>query len=226
MSQLRRLIEDRHHAYMPTSTLAAPTGTADPLAHGRVEDIFGLLSGTFVASLGIYLLHSAHAVTGGTAGLSLLISYATGWSFSVVYPLSNLPFLALALRRKGWGFTLRTLLCIVLVSAFALLHPLAMPMLRLNGPYAVLVGNLLAGVGMLILFRHKSSLGGLNTVALLAQERFGWRAGYVQLALDGCIIVASLTIMSPSIVALSAAGAVVLSLVLALNHRPGRYLGH
>jgi uncharacterized membrane-anchored protein YitT (DUF2179 family) len=143
-----------------------------------------------------------------------------------VYPLSNLPFLALALRRKGWSFTLRTLVSIVLVSSFALLHPLAMPILRLNTPYAVLVGNLLAGVGMLILFRHKSSLGGLNTVALLAQERFGWRAGYVQLALDGSIIVASLTIMSPPIVALSAAGAVVLSLVLALNHRPGRYLGH
>jgi uncharacterized membrane-anchored protein YitT (DUF2179 family) len=211
---------------MTTTTLAAPTATSDPLAHGRIEDLFGLLSGTFVASLGIYLLHSAHAVTGGTAGLSLLISYATGWSFSVVYPLSNLPFLALALYRKGWGFVLRTLVCIVLVSAFALLHPLAMPLLQLNRPYAVIVGNLLAGVGMLILFRHRSSLGGLNTVALLAQERFGWRAGHVQLALDGIIIVASLTIMSPPIVALSACGAVVLSLVLTLNHRPGRYLGH
>lgn len=223
---MRTVRQVRHHAYMSTSALAAPKTTTDPLAHGRAEDIFGLLSGTFVASLGIYLLHSAHAVTGGTAGLSLLISYATGWSFSLVYPLSNLPFLALALRRKGWSFTLRTLVSIVLVSSFALLHPLAMPILRLNTPYAVLVGNLLAGVGMLILFRHKSSLGGLNTVALLAQERFGWRAGYVQLALDGSIIVASLTIMSPPIVALSAAGAVVLSLVLALNHRPGRYLGH
>jgi len=211
---------------MAISTVTAPTTTSDPLAHGRVEDIFGLLSGTFVASLGIYLLHSAHAVTGGTAGLSLLISYGTGWSFSVIYVLVNLPFLALALRRKGVSFTVRTLISIVLVSSFALLHPLAMPMLRLNGPYAVGVGNLLAGVGMLILFRHKSSLGGLNTVALLAQEQFGWRAGYVQLALDGTIIVASLAIVAPAVVALSAAGAVVLNLVLALNHRPGRYLGH
>ena len=79
---------------MAISTVTASTTTSDPLAHGRVEDIFGLLSGTFVASLGIYLLHSAHAVTGGTAGLSLLISYGTGWSFSVIYVLVNLPFLA------------------------------------------------------------------------------------------------------------------------------------
>lgn len=211
---------------MSTTTLPAPTNTTDSLAHGRVEDVFGLLSGTFVASLGIYLLHAAHVVTGGTAGLSLLIGYATGWSFSVVYVFSNLPFLALALVRKGWGFTLRTLLCIGLVSAFSTLHGLAMPQPILNTPYAVVVGNLLAGVGMLILFRHRASLGGFNTLALLVQERYGWRAGYVQLALDALIVTASLTIVSPAMVALSALGAVVVNLVLALNHRPGRYLGH
>ncbi|HET7724996.1 MAG TPA: YitT family protein [Propionibacteriaceae bacterium] len=211
---------------MAIHTLPVAAVATDPTAHGRLEDAFGLLSGTFVASLGIYLLHSAHAVTGGTAGLSLLVSYGTHLSFSLVYVLVNLPFLALALRRKGWNFTIRTLVSIVLVSAFALLHPLAMPEMRLNVPYAVVVGNLLAGVGMLMLFRHHSSLGGLNTLALLAQERFGWRAGYVQLALDATIIAASLTIVSPLVVALSAAGAVVLNLVLAFNHRPGRYLGH
>lgn len=211
---------------MSTSTLAAPTTTTDPLAHGRIEDVFGLLSGTFVASLGIFLLHAAHAVTGGTAGLSLLIGYATGWSFSVVYVFANLPFLVLALLRKGWRFTLRTLLCIGLVSAFSTLHPPAMPNLSLNTPYAVVVGNLLAGVGMLILFRHNASLGGFNTLALIVQERYGWRAGYVQLALDALIVLASFSIVSPTMVALSALGAVVVNLVLAFNHRPGRYLGH
>ena len=212
-------------SYMSTSTLTAPT-TTDPLAHGRIEDAFGLLSGTFVASLGIYLLHSAHAVTGGTAGLSLLIGYATGWSFSVVYVLANLPFLALALVRKGWAFTLRTLLCIGLVSAFSTIHPLAMPQLSISTPYAVVVGNLLAGVGMLILFRHRASLGGFNTLALIVQERYGWRAGYVQLCFDALIVLASISIVSPYLVALSALGAIVVNLVLAFNHRPGRYLGH
>ncbi len=210
---------------MAISTLHRRAVT-DPLAHGRGEDVFGLLSGTFVASLGVYFLHGAHAVTGGTAGLSLLLSYGTHLSFSLVYMLVNLPFLALALRRKGWDFTLRTLLSIGLVSAFTLVHPLLLPETQVNVPYAVLVGNLLAGVGMLMLFRHHSSLGGLNTLALLAQERLGWRAGYVQLALDATVIVASLSIVTPAVVILSAAGAVVLNLVLAFNHRPGRYLGH
>ena len=196
------------------------------LRHTMLEDAFGLLSGTFVASLGIYLLTSAHAVTGGTAGLALLLSYGTGWSFGVLYLVVNLPFLALAVRAKGLDFSVRTLLSIALVSGFAYLHPLMLPTAQLNPIYAIGVGNLLAGVGMLMVFRHRSSLGGLNTLALIIQDRVGWRAGYVQLVFDVSIITMSLFVVPPANVLLSAGGAVLLNIVLALNHRPGRYLGH
>lgn len=194
--------------------------------HTPIEDAFGLLSGTFLASLGLFLLHSTGAVTGGTAGLSLLLSYASGWSFGLIYFVINLPFLVLAVRRKGWQFTVRTLLSVGAVSAFAYLHPLMLPGLRIDPIYACLVGNLLAGVGMLILFRHRSSLGGFNTVALLAQERLGWSAGYVQLGFDATVILCSLTIVAWPTVVLSTLGTGVLSIVLALNHRPGRYVGY
>lgn len=196
------------------------------MRHTMLEDAFGLLSGTFVASLGIYLLTAAHAVTGGTAGLALLLSYGTGWSFGVLYLVVNLPFLALAVRAKGLDFSVRTLLSIALVSGFAYLHPLMLPTAQLNPIYAIGVGNLLAGVGMLIVFRHRSSLGGLNTLALIIQDRAGWRAGYVQMAFDVSIITMSLFVVPPANVLLSAGGAVLLNIVLALNHRPGRYLGH
>ena len=196
------------------------------LRHSLLEDVFGLLTGTFVASLGIYLLKAAHAVTGGTAGLSLLLSYGTGWSFGLLFFLINLPFFALALRTKGLDFSVRTLVSIALVSGFASLHPLMLPLPELNPVYATVVGNLLAGVGMLMVFRHRSSLGGLNTLALIVQDRTGWRAGYVQLVFDVAIIALALLVVPPANVLLSAAGAVVLNIVLALNHRPGRYLGH
>ena len=207
----------------PVDAVALPEPT---MRHGLFEDAFGLLSGTFVASLGIYLLKAAHAVTGGTAGLSLLVSYGTGWSFGVLFFLINLPFFALALRTKGLDFSVRTLVSIALVSGFASVHPLMLPLPELNPVYATGVGNLLAGVGMLMVFRHRSSLGGLNTLALIVQDRTRWRAGYVQLVFDVAIIALSLLVVPPENVLLSAVGAVVLNIVLALNHRPGRYLGH
>jgi uncharacterized membrane-anchored protein YitT (DUF2179 family) len=196
-----------------------------PLPHSRLEDVLGLVTGTLVASVGLYLLKSSGAVTGGTAGLALLLSYVVPLPFGVVFFGINVPFFALALWRKGVAFTLRTALAVGLVSAFSLLNPLALRFARLDPVYAAIVGNLLCGIGLLILFRHRASLGGFNIVALLAQERLGWRAGYVQMAMDVVVVAAALFVVPPVGVLISAIGAVVLNLVLALNHRPGRYTG-
>ncbi|NAZ87278.1 YitT family protein [Kineococcus indalonis] len=193
--------------------------------HTPAEDVAGFLVGTFLASFGLFLLHSSTAVTGGTAGLGLLLSYALPVPFGVLFPLVNLPFFLLAVRAKGWGFTLRSAAAVLTVSLFSPLHAAALPALDADPVYAVLLGDLAAGLGILVLFRHRASLGGFGILALVLQERLGWRAGYVQMALDVLVVAASLAVVPPAVVALSAAGAVVLNLVLSMNHRPGRYTG-
>jgi hypothetical protein len=57
------------------------------------------------------------------------------------------------------------------------------------------------------------------------QERHGIRAGYVQGALDLTVVIASVALVDPWTLLWSIVGAVVLNLVLAINHRPGRYYG-
>lgn len=196
-----------------------------PLRHTRLEDVVATLIGTYLAALGVHLLHTVEAVTGGTAGLALLVSYGSGLAFAPVFVLLNLPFLALGAWRRGWVFAVRTAVSIVLVGLWTELHPLLMDVRELNLLHGTLTGNLVIGVGMLILFRHNGSMGGLNTLALLAQDTLGWRAGYVQLAFDVVIIAVALTVTPVHVVAASALGAALLNLVLVMNHRPGRYLG-
>ncbi|WP_043440428.1 YitT family protein [Arthrobacter sp. L77] len=210
---------------MDTTTAPAPAGADVIVRHSVAEDILGMVTGTFTVSLGLFLLTTSGAVTGGTAGLAMLLSYAGGLSFGVLFFVVNVPFFALAVWKKGWDFTLRTMVAVALVAALAALHPVALGGLTLHPLYAALGGNLLAGVGLLILFRHRASLGGFNILALILQERLGWRAGYVQMALDTTVILASFAVVEPASVLLSAVGAVVLNLVVALNHKPGRYLG-
>jgi uncharacterized membrane-anchored protein YitT (DUF2179 family) len=193
--------------------------------HGLIEDVLGIFTGTFIASLGLFLLRTSGTVTGGTAGLALLLSYAVDVPFGVVFLAVNLPFFALAVRKKGWDFTIRTALSVGLVSLMASVHPAEITQIDIDPVYAALVGNLLAGVGLLVLFRHRSSLGGFNILALIMQERFGLRAGYIQMILDVLVVAASLAVVAPLKVLLSAVGAIVLNIVLALNHRPGRYTG-
>lgn len=211
---------------MDTTTQRPETDAADMIVrHSVLEDILGIVTGTFTVSLGLFLLKTSGAVTGGTAGLALLLSYLGGVPFSVLFFAVNVPFFALAVWKKGWDFTLRTMAAVALVSGLSSLHPLALQVVTLDPLYAALGGNLLAGVGLLILFRHKASLGGFNILALILQERLNWRAGYVQMVLDTTIVLAAFAVVEPAGVLLSAVGAVLLNLVLALNHRPGRYLG-
>nr|WP_231370925.1 MULTISPECIES: YitT family protein [unclassified Microbacterium] len=194
--------------------------------HTWLDDIVGLATGTFTVSLGLFLLHMSMAVTGGTAGLSLLLNYALDWPFAALFAVVNLPFGVLAVWKRGWNFALRTLVCIGAVSGFSVLIEHLFLIERIDPVFGTIAGNLLAGIGLLIVFRHGASLGGINVVALVIQDATGIRVGWTMMVFDVLVILLALLVVPWQFVLLSAAGAVVLNLVLALNHRPGRYIGH
>ena len=91
------------------------------------------------------------------------------------------------------------------------------------GAAAVLAG-LVCGAALLALFRHRASLGGIGAVALDVQDRFGIKAGWVQMGFDAFVFAAALALMPWERVAWSALGAAVLNLVIAINHRRDRYI--
>ncbi len=198
---------------------------ADAVTHHRpYEDVQAIVTGTLFVALGILMFNQAGLLTGGTAGLALLLHYATGVDFAPAFFLINLPFYVFAWLRMGATFTLKTFAAVGLLSLFAWLLPVGLAFSHLSPPLAAVLGGLLCGAGMLILFRHHASLGGFNVLVLYLQDRFGWRAGKVQMALDSLIVLGGLVVADPQRVALSVLGAGVLNLALAINHRPGRYM--
>lgn len=194
--------------------------------HTLFEDAQAILTGSLVFSLGVALYAHATLALGGNSGLALLLQYSTGWSFAVVFSLINVPFYALAIWRMGWAFTLRTFAAVSLVSLFVRLTPQWIGFSDVYPLYASVTGGCLMGIGMLVLFRHRTGLGGINILALWMQEKFGWRAGYVQLGIDLAILAVAFFILPAEKVALSVLGAIVINMILALNHRPGRYAGY
>ena len=193
--------------------------------HPLWEDALALLTGTALVALGIAFYSHAGLLTGGTVGLAFLLKYLAGWSFGPVFFLLNLPFYALAIWRMGWKFTLRTVCAVGLVSLFAELTPQWVRFAELNVVYAAVFGGFAIGIGLLILFRHRASLGGVNILALFLQERFGLRAGTFQMGIDALIVLAAVFVVPVDKVLLSVLGAVALNLVLAINHRADRYMG-
>ena len=204
----------------------SPTATPVPAApHSALEDAQALVFAAAFASLGVAFLRHAGLVTGGTAGIALLLARALPFSFGKIYFVLNLPFFWLGVRQLGWRFTGKTFAAIGLFSLASDHLGDAVRLAQLAPPYAALMGGALVGMALLMLFRHDASLGGLNILSVYLQRRHGVRAGAFQMVVDAAIVVASFFVVSPATLALSVLGAVALNLVIAVNHRPGRYLG-
>ncbi|RTR18150.1 YitT family protein [Azospirillum griseum] len=184
-----------------------------------------MLLGTLFIALGMLMYTKTMLLTGGVAGAALLLSYVTRLDFGALFFLVNVPFYALAWKRMGWMFTLRTAIAVGLVALFSRLTGGWIGVERLDPLYATVIGGGLFGTGMLMLFRHRTGLGGINILALYLQERHGVRAGYFQLAVDLVILAAAFFVLAPDQLLLSVVGAVIVNLLLAINHKPGRYLG-
>ncbi len=192
--------------------------------HSIADDAQGVISGSMLCVLGITLFSSAGLLTGGTPGIAFLVHYATGFSFGACFFAVNLPFYYLAFRRMGLAFTVKTFIAVAMTSAMSEVLPRALGITQIDPLIGALFGGLVVGAGLLALFRHRASLGGIGILALYLQDRFGWRAGFTQLGFDGAIVACSFFLASPFIIACSIAGAVVMNVTLAMNHRKDRYI--
>ena len=193
--------------------------------HSLFEDIQALVSGTLLFAFAIVLFRQAGLLTGGTAGLAFLGHYASDISFGLLYFLINIPFYIFGLLALGTAFTLKTFAAVALLSLYSEVLPRWIHIESIHPVFAAIIGGLLAGAGLLMLVRHRASLGGLGVMAIYLQKKRGWSAGTLQMIADGFIVCGALAIVDPLRVGLSILGALVLNMVLAINHRPGRYFG-
>lgn len=192
--------------------------------HSRIEDAQGLVFGAVMAAFGAFLLGSAGLITGQLAGLALLIAQATGWGFGPVYLVLSLPFYGFGYRRMGVGFLRRTVAAVLLMVATSMLLPHLIGFDALHPGAAAVLAGFVSGAGLLALFRHRASLGGIGAVALDLQDRLQVKAGWVQMGFDALLFVAALAVLPLDRVLWSALGAAVLNVVIAINHRRDRYI--
>jgi uncharacterized membrane-anchored protein YitT (DUF2179 family) len=195
-----------------------------PTRHTAVEDLQGIFTGSLIAALGLYFLASAGLLTGSTAGVAFLLHYAFGINFGLAFFLLNLPFFYLSLKRLGPAFTIKTFIAIGLTSLLTDAQSRLFEIEQIHPGWAALLGGLLLGYGVLALYRHRASLGGVGILGVYLQERFGIRAGFVQLAIDMVVLAVAFAVTTPRVVLWSVLGAVVLNLFVAINHRADRYI--
>lgn len=193
--------------------------------HSLFEDAQAILVAPLFVAFAVLLFREAGLLTGGTVGIAFLIHYLSGWPMGAVVFCLNLPFYFFALRVMGRDFTIKTFVAVSLLAVYTEVVPRLIHLQSVDRTFAAVMGGFLIGVGLLMLIRHKSSVGGLGVVAIYLQNTRGWRAGKVQMAADVLILGAAVLIRDPLSVFLSIVGAVALNLVIAVNHKAGRYMG-
>jgi uncharacterized membrane-anchored protein YitT (DUF2179 family) len=213
-----KLSSSLHHAGSP-----ALKKRSHPERHTLFDDVQGIFTGTLFVSLALVIFNQAGLLTGGTAGLASVLHYATSVSFGKLFFLVNLPFYGFSWFRMGREFTIKTFLAITLLSLLTEWSPRVLDIAQIHPLYAAIVGGLLLGTGCLFLARHRASLGGATIVTLYLQEKHGWRAGKVQMAIDSTVVLLALFVVPPERVSWSVLAAVLMSLFLWVNHKPGRY---
>ena len=162
-----------------------------------VKEFIMIAFGLILISCGWKFFFLPYGITlGGATGISAMVQYASNGKIPmfITYFGINLALLIFSIRRLGWAFSLKTAFgVIVLTVAFALI-----PIQKI-GTFigetevfmAVVLGGLLSGTGIGIVFLNNGSSGGTDIIAKLVTQKRNITLGRVMLYCDVFIIFSS-----------------------------------
>ena len=158
----------------------------------------------YVTAWSVFLIPN-NLIGGGVSGISSMIQYATGGKIQMGYSyfILNAILVAAAFFILGMGFGAKTIYAIILASLALRFLPGLVPTTIIktlaidNGKLlSVLMGGLLAGIGIGMSISNGGSTGGTDIIALIWTKYHNVSPGKVILVLDFIIIGSSLLIPS------------------------------
>jgi len=178
-----------------------------------------ILEGCLLVAFGIHILNSSELLISGTAGIGMILIQVTSFSFGALFFILNIPFYLLAWRSLGRDFAIRTFCSVSLLSGLSELFRYYV-FLEINLLLSAILGGMLVGFGLIILFRHNSSLGGLNTLAVYLERRFNIHAWKTTLIADLCVLCSAFLVFKLEQIAYSLLAFLILSSVVGRYHKP------
>ncbi|RST72336.1 YitT family protein [Siminovitchia acidinfaciens] len=128
-------------------------------------------------SLELFLIPN-NILDGGITGISIIISYLTGWRVGFILFLLNLPFVYLGYKQIGKTFAITTLFGIFILSLTSvLLHDalIVTDDLLLDTVF----GGIILGMGVGIVIRAGGSLDGTEVLSILMSNKLPFSVGEV-----------------------------------------------
>lgn len=144
-----------------------------------------------------------HQITGGGAtGIGAIVQYGTGFPIAATYGIINVALLAISLWKLGLQFSLRSIYGVGCLTLFLAILPEAPigTFVSENEPFmACVLGGILAGTGMGIMFLNNGSSGGTDIIAKIVNKYRNITLGRALLYCDILIISSSYLLPNGSI---------------------------
>lgn len=157
-----------------------------------------IISGCFILALavvGFFLPNQI--ITGGTAGLALLLHYITPLTIGSLIALINLPLLILGSKYLGKMFAIRTVITIILISLFVdfFAQIVKLEPFIIDTILSSIFGGIFIGVGLALVIKGNSSAGGSTIIARIISSKTEIKPAQVILVIDTIIILSALFIL-------------------------------
>lgn len=132
-------------------------------------------------------------VIGSVTGLSSLIHFWLGWNVAITYYAINIILLCIAFHSVGKQFVLRTIIgASIATLLIALLQPMfPTPIIEQQTFMNVILGAVLCGLGLGIVFTHNGSTGGTDIIAAMVAKYSTISFGRTMMYCDVLIICSS-----------------------------------
>jgi uncharacterized membrane-anchored protein YitT (DUF2179 family) len=133
---------------------------------------------------------------GGVSGIATLIFWSTGLSTGITIFAVNVVLVLISLRILGFGFGVKTIYSIVVLSvAFSVLQMYFTEPLVDDKFLSAIVGAILGGASIGIIFTQGGSTGGTDIIAMLVNKYRNISPGKIILIIDVFIISSSYIIL-------------------------------
>lgn len=136
-------------------------------------------------------------ITGGSAGLALLIHYMTNLTIGTIIVLINFPLILIGIKYLGKMFAVRTILTIILISLFIdfLTQIVHVKPFVIDDALGAIFGGIFVGIGLAFTIKGNSTAGGSTILARIISSKTEIKPGQVILVIDFLIIFSSLFIL-------------------------------
>ena len=160
----------------------------------EIQDYFFIIIGLSIYALGWtgFLLPN-EVTTGGVTGISAIIYFATQIPVGIPYLLINIILLLVSIKILGFKFSLKTIINVLILASLLSLfqsiikEPLVKGELFMN----CILGGVLCGTGLGLVFNFNGSTGGTDIVALIINKYRNVSIGKALLMCDLLIIASS-----------------------------------